>query len=506
MNIASVLFQRACEATDRTALVFEDGHSWSWGALDRISAVTARILEGRGIAAGDRVAIVVPNRPEVVALLFGIWRLGAVPVTISSLYNAAELAKTLEQTSPQLVVMTPQTPLAGKQKTLCLAPDSMDAWERSAEALGSSGPPEEVEAAAEAVVLFTGGTTGMPKPVITTHGGILRAVRQLAEVSKGRPGPYKVAHPSAPPNLLALPLFHSGGQHTMLFAFLVGRPLLLMKRFDARRVVELVARHRIDNLFLMPTMLYDLCALEEPVDLHTVRVVLVAGQALDPHLRRRFENRFKIPIATNYGSTEVGHVAGWTRADLAAGRWKAGSAGRVYEGVRLEIRDEHGKALGPGEAGEICVRSDLVKGYLGDREASRELIRHGWVHSGDIGYVDSDGVLFLVGRKREMIKTGGFQVWPSELETVLRSHPMVADAAVIGVPDGRLGEIPKAFVVAAREGEEGLDGELMEFVKKSLAHFKAVRQVEFVAGLPRTETGKIDRGALAGTELEKRAT
>lgn len=506
MNIASVLSQRACEAPDRTALVFEDGRSWSWGALDRVSSEAARILEARGIARGDRVAIVVPNRPEVVALLFATWRLGAVPVTISSLYNAAELAKTLEQTSPRFLVITPETPLAGRWKTLCLAPDSMDAWMRSAGSFESSRRPEELEATAEAGLLFTGGTTGMPKPVITTHGGTLRAVRQLAEVSKGRPGPYKPAHPSVPPNLLALPLFHSGGQHTMLFAFLVGRPLLLMKRFDARRVVELVARYRVDNLFLMPTMLYDLCALEEPVDLHTVRVVLVAGQALDPQLRRRFENRFKIPIATNYGSTEVGHVAGWTRADLAAGRWKAGSAGRVYGGVRLEIRDEHGKALGPGEEGEICVWSDLVKGYLGDREASRELIRHGWVHSGDVGYVDSDGVLFLVGRKREMIKTGGFQVWPSELETVLRSHPMVKDAAVMGVPDDRLGEVPKAFVVAAPEGQEGLDRELMEFVKRSLAHFKAVRQVEFVTGLPRTETGKVDRGALAGTELEKIAT
>lgn len=495
MNIASVLSDRAREAADRTALLSDDGRTWSWGALDRISITVARILEERGIARGDRVAVVVPNRPEVVALLFGSWRLGAVPVTISSLYKQDELAKTLEQTRPRLVVVTPQTPPVGGRETLCLTPDSMREWE-SAEVGGSAGDPVAMQDADEAVVMFTGGTTGLPKPVVTTHGGTMGAVKRLAAVSKGRPGPYRLAHPAVPPNLLALPLFHSGGQQTLLFAFYVGRPLLLMPKFNASRVVELVSRHRIDNLFLMPTMLYDLVGLEDPVDLSSVRAVLVAGQALDSQLRRRFEKRFGIPIATNYGSTETGHVAGWTRADLAAGRWKPGSAGRVYEGVNMEIRDEAGRALGLGEVGEICVQSNLAKGYLGDRERRGKLVRNGWVDSGDMGYLDDDGVLFLVGRKREMIKTGGFQVWPAELEEALRSHPAVADVAVIGVSDERLGEVPKAYVVASGTVSDGMDTELMEYVRDRLAHFKAVRQVEFVSALPRTETGKINRALL----------
>jgi long-chain acyl-CoA synthetase len=506
MNIAQVLFDRAREAPERTALVFEDGRTWSWGILDRVSAQVALLLQERGVARSDRVAIVVPNRPEVVALLFGVWRLGAVPVTISSLYNEAELTKTVGQAQPRLLVITPTTPPAGEWDTLCLAPDSMERWERAARALPSIHRPARMEGAEEAVVVFTGGTTGLPKPVVTTHGGTIAAVHKLAEVSKGRPGPYELAHPAVAPNLLALPLFHSGGQQTLLFAFYVGRPLLLMTRFDARRMVELVVKHRVDNLFLMPTMLYDLCALEDPVDLSPVRVVLVAGQALDSQLRRRFEERFEIPIATNYGSTEVGHVAGWTRADLAAGRWKPGSAGRVYKGVRIEIRDQDGKALGVGEVGEICVRSDLVKGYLGDGEAGSELIRNGWVHSGDVGYVDPDGVLFLVGRKRDMIKTGGFQIWPTELEEALRSHPMVADVAVIGVPNRRLGEVPKAYVVPVEQAPEEMETELMDYVKNRLAHFKAVRQVELVVDLPRTETGKINRVALEELHLEKTTT
>ena len=503
VNIAAVLSDRAREASDRTALVFEEGQTWSWGALDRISASAAQELKERGVRQGDRVALVIPNCPEVVALLFALWRMGAVPVTVSSLYNRDELAKTLDQTRPRLVIVTLKTPPLDGWETLCVAGPSMGSWDRAFNMLEALESPVEMEEDAEAVVLFTGGTTGLPKPVVTTHGGTLGAVRQLAEVSKGRPGPFQLAHPAVPPNLLALPLFHSGGQQTLLFAFYVGRPLLLMKRFDARRVADLVAQYRIDNLFLMPTMLYDLCALEESVDLASVRAVLVAGQALDSQLRRRFEERFGIPIATNYGSTETGHVAGWTRADLAAGRWKPGSAGRVYDGVHLEIRDEEGKALGLGEVGEICVRSDLAKGYLGDREASGKLVRNGWVHSGDVGYVDDDRVLFLVGRKRDMIKTGGFQVWPAELEEVLRSHPAVADVAVIGVPDQRMGEIPKAFVVASDIVSDGMDAELMEYVRDRLAHFKAIRQVEFVFALPRTETGKINRALLEKPNLER---
>ena len=502
MNIASVLSDRAREDSERTALLFEDGRSWSWGALWRISATVAGRLQERQVDRGDRVAIVVPNRPEVVALLYGAWRLGAVPVTISSLYNRAELAKTLEQTRPRLVIVTPQAPPVNGWETYCLTSDSMQEWE-SAEVEEPAADPVEMQDADEAVVLFTGGTTGLPKPVVTTHGGTMGAVRQLAAVSKGRPGPYRLAHPAVPPNLLALPLFHSGGQQTLLFAFYVGRPLLLMGKFSASAVVELVGQHRIDNLFLMPTMLYDLAGLEDPVDLSTVRAVLVAGQALDSQLRRRFEKRFGIPIATNYGSTETGHVAGWTRADLAAGLWKPGSAGRVYDGVNMEIRDEQDRALGRGEVGEICVQSDLAKGYLGDREASGKLVRDGWVYSGDMGYLDEDRVLFLVGRKRDMIKTGGFQVWPTELEEALRSHPAVADVAVVGVSDERLGEVPKAFVVASGTVPNGMDAELREHVRDRLAHFKAIRQVEFVSALPRTETGKINRARLEKPNLER---
>ena len=331
-----------------------------------------------------------------------------------------------------------------------------------------------------------------------THGGTYETMARLARAAKGgKPGPYPLAPAGTAPNLIPLPLFHSGGQQTLLFAFHVGRSVVLMEKFSAQRVAELVVEHRIDNLFLLPTMLYDLAHMPGHPDFSSVRSVLVAGGEVSGALRMHFEERFAIPLLTNYGSTETGHVAGWTGADIKAGRWVPGSVGRIYEGVEVQIRDGNGAVANIGDAGEICVRTKVSSGYV-DRDSAALIDEDGFVHSGDIGYVDDDGVLFLVGRKREMIKCGGFQVWPMELEEELRQHPLVSDVAVVGAPDARLGEIPKAFVIVAGEetDPDALESRLIEFARQRLAHYKAVRAVELVEALPRTAAGKVDREAL----------
>jgi long-chain acyl-CoA synthetase len=249
-------------------------------------------------------------------------------------------------------------------------------------------------------------------------------------------------------------------------------------------------------------MVYDIVHADRDLPFHGVKSVLVAGQAISWPVRRAFEERYHVPILVNYGSTEAGHIAGWNGRDMKAGRWKPGSAGRVYPGVDLEIRDGDGTALPTGAEGEVVVRSELTKGYVDDAEASRELVRDGWVHTGDMGYVDADGVLFLVGRKRDMIKCGGFQVWPEEIEDELREHPLVRDVRVLGRPDDRLGEIPVALVVRADTDtdtdtvtDDDLADQLVAFVRDRLAHFKTPRRIEFVPALERSTTGKISRAA-----------
>nr|BFE57707.1 long-chain fatty acid--CoA ligase [Dactylosporangium thailandense] len=459
---------------DRPGLYGEDGRSWTFAQIDRIAGGVAEDLREAGVGPGDRVACHLTNGPEIAFFLFGAWKLGAVPVTISSLYNADELAESVAKTNPRLLIS-----------------DGTLGWTREADV-----PAADVEPDAEACILFTGGTTtGRPKAVSVTHGGTRASLARLAKVSTGTEAELTAA-PDAKPNLIALPLFHSGGQHSLLFAFHVGRAAVVWERFGIDRLATLMERFRFDNFFFLPTMVFDIVHAERDLPFEGVKSVLVAGQAISWPVRKAFEERYRVPILVNYGSTEAGHIAGWTGRDMKEGRWKPGSAGRVYPGVELEIRAEDGTALPVGEEGEVVVRSELTKGYVDDAAASRELVRDGWVHTGDTGYVDADGVLFLVGRKRDMIKCGGFQVWPEEIEDELREHPLVHDVRVLGRPDERLGEIPVALVVREADdavSDDDLAGRLVAFVRDRLAHFKTPRRIEFVPALERSAAGKVSR-------------
>jgi len=504
MTLAHDLELRAAEAPDRPGFFADDGRSWTYAEADARAAEAAGALAALGIGRGDRVALYLQNGPELAFVLFGAWKLGAIPVTISGLYNARELAGSIEKTKPVLVVTDDHDleaieGLDGLGLPVRVVGDAVAGYEAFPVGAEAAWTEARSEPDDEVAILFTGGTTGMPKAVSVTFGGVRASLARLAEVSKGRPGPYEIAPPEASPNLVALPLFHSGGQHTLLFAFHVGRPAVLLSRFGVPTLARLLEQHRFSNMFLLPTMLYDIVHADDPPDLSSVRSVLIAGQALSVHLRRQFEERYRIPIVMNYGSTEIGHVAGWTAKDMQAGLWKPGSAGRIYDGVVVEIRDDEGNALPVGEVGEVCVGFSMAKGYVDDPDATSELIEDGWVHSGDVGWIDEDGVLFLSGRKRDMIKCGGFQVWPEEIEEELRAHPLVRDVRVLGVPHDRLGEIPRAVVVR-EPGEDPSDDELSEeliaLCRDRLAHFKAPRELVFVDELPRSAAGKIQRHAL----------
>lgn len=499
MNLADDLFRRMREAPGRQALAFED-RRWSYAALGAAISAWAGAIAENGIRAGDRVALVLKNRSESVIALYACWAIGAVPVLVSPLYGPDDLVGALDKTAPRLAIVgddlsDARAAVDGRAIAMIML-SALDGASHD----GAPIEPVDLPADHESSILFTGGTTGTPKAVIATHGGTLATMGKLAAASKNRPPPYEIAPDAVSPNLVLLPLFHSGGQQALLFSFHVGRSVALVERFSPEAVHAAVAAHAIDNLFLLPTMVYDLAYAAGTVDLSPVRSVLVAGGAVDPETRAAFERRFNIPLLSNYGSTEVGHVAGWTARDVREGRWRPGSVGRVYAGVEVEVRGDDGRPVVSGDVGEICVRTDLTKGYAGDESSGDVIHVDGWVLSGDLGRIDADGVLYLSGRKRELIKCGGFQVFPAEVEDALRTSPIVADVAVVGADDPRLGQIPKAIVVP-RAGLDAVgDAEramLITHVRERLAHYKAVRAVEFVAALPRTPTGKIDRAALA---------
>ncbi|MEU5877834.1 class I adenylate-forming enzyme family protein [Spirillospora sp. NPDC047279] len=512
-NLAGILEARARDRGETVGLHGEDGRSWTFDQIDLISGGVANALAAEGVGAGDRVAFYLTNGPEIVFFLFGAWKVGAVPVTISSLYNAAELAESVAKTGPRLLLVdahrtgvlgdlddavtvrsvgppgaAPGTPVAGVRPL---------PWGEEARVAAVDVPED-----GESCILFTGGTTGRPKAVSVTHGGTLGSLRRLARVSTGSEE-QGTAAPDARPNLIALPLFHSGGQHSLLFAYFVGRGAVVWERFGVDRLAGLMERFAFDNFFFLPTMVYDIVHADRDLPFEGVKHVLVAGQAISWAVRRDFEQRYHVPILVSYGSTESGHIAGWNGKDMKAGLWKPGSAGRVYPGVELEIRDDDGAPLPVGTEGEVVVRSELTKGYVDDAEASAALVRDGWVHTGDMGHVDEDGVLWLSGRKRDMIKCGGFQVWPEEIEDVLREHALVRDIRVFGRPDDRLGEIPVALVV--RDGDpavsdDDLTADLVAFAREKLAHFKTPRRVEFVPELERSAAGKVSRASVPDLE------
>ncbi|MFN7149968.1 MAG: class I adenylate-forming enzyme family protein [Microthrixaceae bacterium] len=496
-NLASDFERRAQSDPTARGLLHEDGRTWTWAGLDAAAADVAEILRGAA-PEGGRVAVHLANSPELVITMLGSWKAGMVPVAVSGLYNGDELAKCVAQVGPAVLVTDPANDPGGNH--VLVEPERVTKVLVSHEGADHADhvvrPSPEPGAEDEGVVLFTGGTTGTPKPVSLAHVGTYQSMSNLVRAQKGRPGPLPTCPPELPPNLLALPLFHSGGLQSLLVALHLGRSVILLERFSVDRIAQLVPEHGVDNLFLLPTMIYDLARADETPDLTSVRRVLVAGQRLDPVLQAEFESRFGVMVLSNYGSTELGHVAGWTGPDLKAGRWKAGAVGRIYDGVEVEIRNEAGAVVSTGEVGELWVKSKRTKGYVaeGDTEAG-DLMVDGWIRSGDMGRLDDDRTLYLVGRRRELIKTGGFQVWPAELEQVVRSVPAVDDAAVVGLPDARLGEVPAAAVVLRPgAGDVSVIGqEVMDLCREKLSHFKAVRAVYVLDELPRSEAGKVKR-------------
>ncbi|MBT8338505.1 MAG: acyl--CoA ligase [Desulfatitalea sp.] len=503
MNLSADMEARAAEAPDRIGLTFEDGSEYTYGQINRKSCQIANYLVSQGVGPGDRVGVYMQNAPAFLFIIFGIWKTGAVLVPINIMYQAQELIHAVSSTHVDTVItdangierlLTIKENLntimvaGGLPGTLPAHVIDFDARVSDQKAAFDSFVPGEQDVAA---IMFTGGTTGAPKAVITNHMGWYKALCDLAGGHTGNQARHPIADDRIPPNLVAMPLFHGGGQQSMLFAYHIGRSVLLMERFKAGKYLALAKKYNVRSLVLMPTMIHDIVNYDGDADLRHVRTVTSIGQELRPLLRSQFEEKFNIPILMNYGSTEVGHVAGWGVKDLKKGLWKPGSVGKLYPGVTLQIRGKDGAPLPAGEIGEIFVKSTVTtKGYAGNAEESKSLLQNGWICTGDMGCLDEDGVLFIKGRKREMIKCGGFQVWPLEIEKVLMKHPKINDVAVVGVPDDRMGEIPKAFIIL-QQGTQADSKEIIDYCRDNLAHFKAVRAVQFVDAFPRADTGKI---------------
>lgn len=293
--------------------------------------------------------------------------------------------------------------------------------------------------------------------------------------------------------LCVLPMFHSFGQSSVMnVAIHVGATLTLVPRFDAAKVLEVIQRDKVTLFYGVPTMYFGL--LHHPdadkYDTSSLRLCGSGGASLPGEVMQAFEKKFKAPILEGYGLSETSPTATFNQS---VEQRKVFSIGVPMFGVELKIFDELDKALPPGKdnVGEIVIRGhNVMKGYWRNPEATAEAFKGGWFHTGDLGYVDEQGYYFIVDRKKEMIIRGGFNVYPREVEEVIYAHPAVAEAAVIGVPDERLGEEVKA-VVSLKPGAKATEAAIIAFVKERLAAYKYPRTVQFVDTLPKGPTGKI---------------
>jgi long-chain acyl-CoA synthetase len=496
VNLLDPLQRSAEKFAPRTALMSGDRsltYEELWEAVKRLGAGFRRL----GVEPGERVGLMLPNVPEFVQVYFGILAARGTVVPLNVLYKGEEIRYILEDAAIHRIVTSrmflpviqaAREKLAHPLQVVLVDGDGGgDSWITSARDLpretGDASAPEPHDVA---VCLYTSGTTGRPKGALLSHENLLSnmsAFRQIAPCDE------------RDVFLCVLPLFHSyGATVLMLFPLDIGAAIVLEPRFIPDQTLRAMADRRVTVVAAVPSM-YALWAQLPPlsVDLSRVRFAISGGAPLPLETLRRFEERYGILIYEGYGLTEAAPVL--TENPLLGPR-KVGSVGKPLPGVDLKVVDGEGREVPNGAVGEILAQgSNIMLGYLNRPDATAEVLKDGWLYTGDLGRRDDDGYFYIVDRKKDLIIVGGLNVYPREVEEVLAAHPAVAEAVVVGVPDATRGEAPKAYVVL-RPGVSCARHALLRFARERLAPFKVPRDLEFCEALPRTVSGKILRQEL----------
>ncbi|MBL7502781.1 AMP-binding protein [Frankia sp. CN7] len=497
MRLVDLLEPR--EDDEATPAVFVEEREVSRAALRRGAAALADVLRAVGVRPGHPVAVMLPGGAEVVAAMFGVWTAEAVYVPLNPRSADAEIAYLVEAVRPAAIVTLAQWAdrHAGGALPVVVAGGGADAAEPTwAEAVPGRRTPADVPAhdADIALVQFTSGTTGRPKPVLLRHSGYLALLEPVLAKLVGDAAKDRLAQRRAPmPNLIPTSMALSAGIYNVLFAFRVGAPAVIMPTFTAKAFATAVARHQIRSTVLPPAAMNMLTDDESITSLAPLRIVRGITAPLSPLRARMFKDKFDVTVLNCYGQTEIGgEIVGWNAADARAfGDSKLGSIGRPHAGVVPRIVGPDGADVEPGGSGELYVRTPAVSaGYADGQALGDRLTPDGWFRTGDIARIDADGFLWIEGRVSDMINRGGLKVFPGEVEEVIRLSPEVADAAVVGVPDDRLGEVPWAFVVT-HPGAAFDPAALTAAAREKLLPYKVPARFVQLPELPRTEVGKV---------------
>ncbi len=497
LNLGRTLRQSALNFPNSTACILGDS-KLSYRELDQEACRVANWLKKSGVQPRDHVALMMPNVPGFTASYFGILYTGATVVPLNVLLKGQEIQYFLENSDAVHFIFHEMFAEEAK-KALQKIGRSIEASIYSTAGLQPwKEQPAEFDifptsSEDTAVILYTSGTTGKSKGAELTHFNIYDNTRfsceRLTMKDLGKITPITQGDTA----LVCLPLFHSFGQVVIQNAFIMGGATLsYLPKFTPSDAVKIIERDRCTFFAGVPTMYFAI--LNMPADevgnrLGTLKYCISGGASLPVEVLESWEKRFTTEILEGYGLSETSPVA--TFNSLWKGR-KVGSVGPAILGCETAIANDQGQFLKSGEIGEIWIRGyNIMKGYYKNPVATREVITpEGWFKSGDIGKMDSDGFVFILDRKKDMVIRGGYNVYPREIEEFLYTHPAVREAAVIGIPDAKLGEEVKA-VVSLKEGKKATPQEIMEFCKENLASYKYPREVEIIADLPKGPTGKI---------------
>jgi len=480
MNLGK-LFADACSSyKDNRALVYENSRI-TYQAMDRAVNSLANRLKSMGVGKGDKVALMLPNTPEFPITYFACQKLGAVAVTLNVMSTAHELQYLLDNSDAKVLVTAAQSARRFEEIKDRLATcrhlllTEVNEGPLSMKKAMEDGPFEfEASDAAEddpAVMIYTSGLTGKPLGAVLTHGNLISQSRLLADLFEGS---------QRDTGLSLIPLFHSfGAVANMLNPILMGACVVMLDAFSIDSIFKAIETEKITYMTAVPRVYLGMLLQEgtEKYDMSSLKYCVTGGSAMPPAYMPQFEKKFKVRLREGYGLTEASPVCAVTRLDMEQ---KPGSIGVPIPGLEARIVDDADRELPRGKIGELVVRGpNVMKGYYKDEEATAQVLRNGWLHTGDLALIDGDGHIFLKGRKKRMIITSGFNVYPREVEIVLNMHPAVAESKVIGKSDLMRGEVVKALVVK-KEGASADEKAILKHCRTYLSSYKIPREIEFV--------------------------
>jgi long-chain acyl-CoA synthetase len=493
MNIAKVAEEKVKEEGERTSIIFEDREITNVEML-KASRKLANALKDLGVQRGDRVILQMPNCPEVLQGFQAVWKLGAVVVPINYLVGEEETAYIYRDSGAKAVISSldflPKIS-AGRSKAPGLkavilidreCPEGVYSYHQLLEKCSDDLEIAETEDDELAALIYTAGTTGRPKGVMHTHMSLYANAKMQYE---------SINLPDGKTSVAVLPLCHSYGIATMNGGlFRLGWKAVLLNSFNLEAIFSAIEKYRAYSMSGVPTMYVYMLLYPEPhkYDLSSVKFWVSGSAPLSLETWTRFKEVFGAEIIEGWGLTEAGANNSVNPLD---GLKKVGSIGLPMKGTEMEIVDGCGNLLPAGEQGEIVIRGPmLMKGYWNKPEETAEVLRDGWLHTGDVGYKDEDGYFWITDRVKDLIIKAGENISPREIEEVLFQHPKVSEASVIGMKDEIYGENIKAFLVL-RPGQKATAEEIIDYCRTRLKSFLVPKEVVFMEALPKSLVGKI---------------